>query len=71
MKQKGEVMCQSDSYISKFTDIILYIQFAILGIIILGITFILNRYSETCERLARIEAKANIEPICEGSKKGE
>lgn len=69
--KKREVMCQDNYHVSEMLRAVSTMQVITFVTCAVGffVTAIMNGC--TCERIARIEAKANIESIYEGSKKGE
>lgn len=62
-------MCQNDSYVRAALSAVENLQLATLVACAVGVcaTSIMNGC--VCERLARIEATADIKPVQEGSKK--
>ena len=71
MKQKGEVMCQSDSYVRASLSAVLNMQLATLIACAVGVLATALMNGCVCERLARIEAEAKIEPMKVMKEKGE
>lgn len=64
-------MCQDDSYVRASLSAVLNMQLATLIACAVGVIATALMNGCVCERLARIEAEANIEPMKIDLKKGE
>lgn len=64
-------MCQDDSYVREMLRAASNMQIATLVACAVGVFVTAITNGCVCERIARIEAEADIKSIYEGSKKGE